>query len=81
MDSKPPKLENFGLKICPQGFRGAADLGFRGTAPGVSRHSTRGFEGQQHGVSRGSNMGPGGTATLIEHLSDLSFPAVPRGPI
>ena len=49
--------------------------------PGVSRHSTRGFKGQQHGVSRGSNMGFRGAATLIEHLSDLSFPAVPRGPI
>ena len=33
------------------------------------------------GVSRGSKMGPRGKAALIEHLSALSFPAVPRGPI
>ena len=35
-------------------------------APGVSRHSTMGFRG---------------AITLIKHFSDLSFRAVPRGPI
>ena len=35
-------------------------------APGVSRHSTMGFRG---------------AATLIKHFSDLSFRAVPRGPV
>ena len=45
----------------------------RRSRPWVSRHSTRGFEAQHQGFR--------GAATLIEHLSDLSFPAVPRGPI
>ena len=50
-----PKLENFGLKICPRGFEA---------------RRTWGFEAQQHGVSRGgggvsrhSNMGFRGAAT------------------
>ena len=57
-------------------------------APGVSRHSAMGFggaaqgfwgtarwglEGRRHGVWRGG--------ALIKHFSDLSFCAVPRGPI
>ena len=62
---KPPKLEEFWLKICPWGIQGAADLGFWGTAI--------------WGL-RGRNMETQGAATLIEHLSALSFPAVPWGP-
>ena len=41
----------------------------------------RGFEGQRQGVSRGSAKGFRGAAPLIKDFSDLSFRAVPRGPI
>ena len=43
-------------------------------SPGVLRRGAP-------GVSRHSNMGFRGAATLIKHFSDLSFRAVPRGPI
>ena len=55
------------------GFRGAAQ-GFRGAAPW-------GFEARRHGVSRRGAMGFRGAAPLIKDFSDLSFGAVPRGPI
>ena len=40
---------------------------------GFEAWRTWGFEAQRHGVSRGG--------ALIKHFSDLSFCAVPRGPI
>ena len=45
-------------------------MGFRGMVSGVSRHGIRGFEARNQGA-----------ATLTEHLSASSFPAVPQGPI
>ena len=54
----------------------------------VSKFVHRGFEAQHHGVSRGGAgvsrggaMGFRGAAPLIKDFSDLSFGAVPRGPI
>ena len=64
----------------PRGFEArrrwgfeAWNQGFRGTESGVSRHGIRGFEAR--------NQGFRGAATLTEHLSASSFPAVPQGPI
>ena len=56
-------------------------MGFRGTAPWGFEGRRRGFEGRRHGVSRGGAMGFRGAAPLIKDFSDLSFGAVPRGPI
>ena len=66
------------LKILVSNF---VHLGFRGTAPWGFEGRRRGFEGRRHGVSRGGAMGFRGAAPLIKDFSDLSFGAVPRGPI
>ena len=72
-------------EICPQGFWGAAHLGFRGTAPWGFEGRRRGFEGQRQGVSMGSAKGFRGAAPLIKDLIyhfalSLEVPSDYQGP-
>ena len=60
-------------KFVPRGFEARRTWGFEAQRHGVSRGGA--------GVSRGSAKGFRGAAPLIKDFSDLSFRAVPRGPI
>ena len=60
-------------KFVPRGFEVQRTWGFEARRHGVSRGGA--------GVSRGGAKGFRGAAPLIKDFSDLSFGAVPRGPI
>ena len=60
-------------KFVPRGFEARRTWGFEARRHGVSRGGA--------GVSRRGAMGFRGAAPMIKHFSDLSFSAVPRGPV
>ena len=61
------------FNFVPRGLQARRKWGFEARREG--------FQGTAAGVSRQGEVGFRGAATLIELLSALSFPAVPRGPI